>query len=306
MEILRSATNFDFMGKRKVFVTASAVAVAVSLLSFFVPGIRYGVDFAGGTLVQVRFTKPVDTEGIRAALKDAVAGSPTVQRFGAEDEYLIQMEQSSEDLEGLSVRVKAALDASLGDPGLEIRRVEMVGPKVGEDLRRKGFLAAVSALVGILLYVWWRFEFHFSLGGVLALFHDCIITVGAFALLRREFDLTCLAAVLTIAGFSINDTIVIFDRVRENIKKTGGKADLAALMNQSLNETLSRTILTNGTVLAVVAALFLFGGPVIHNFALAMLVGCVAGTYSTVYVASPIALFFERRQHKGRMAGAAA
>ncbi|MBI5442153.1 MAG: protein translocase subunit SecF [Deltaproteobacteria bacterium] len=294
MEILHKTPSFDFIGKRRIFVPLSVGLVILSFLGFFVPGIRYGVDFAGGTVVQLRFQRAVGPEEIRAALRGLISGSPTVQSLGAGNEYIIQTEESSADLEGLSKRVRDSLATKLNDPSLEVRRVEMVGPKVGDELRRKGILAAALALAGILVYVWWRFEFYYSLGGLIAIFHDCIITVGAFILTRREFDLTALAAVLTIAGFSINDTIVIFDRVRENLRKLSGKGDLAQVMNKSINETLSRTLLTNGTVLAVVLSLFLFGGPVIHNFALAMLVGSIAGTYSTVYIASPFALFANR------------
>lgn len=305
MDILRSVPKIDFIGKRKIFLAVSAALLLVCAGSLLSRGLRYGVDFAGGTVIQVKFQKAVAPEAIRGALRGLLPGSPSVQSFGGANEYLIQVEQSSEDLEGLSKRARDGLATALSDPGLEVRRVEMVGPKVGKDLRKKGLIAAVLALAGILVYVWLRFEFYYSLGGVVALFHDCLVTVGLFSLLGREFDLTGLAAVLTIAGFSINDTIVIFDRVRENMKKAGGKADLGQTMNRSVNETLSRTILTNGTVLAVVVALFAFGGPVIHNFALAMLIGSVAGTYSTVYVASPVALFFHERL-KGRKAGAQA
>jgi len=305
MEILRSVPKIDFIGKRKTFLAVSAVLLLVCAGSLLTRGLRYGVDFAGGTVIQVRFQKAVEPEAIRGALGGLLPGNPSVQSFGGANEYLIQVEQSSEDLEGLSKRARDGLVTALGDPGLEVRRVEMVGPKVGKDLRKKGLIATVLALTGILLYVWLRFEFYYSLGGVIALFHDCLVTVGLFSLLGREFDLTGLAAVLTIAGFSINDTIVVFDRVRENMKKSGGKADLGHTMNRSVNETLSRTILTNGTVLAVVVALFAFGGPVIHNFALAMLIGSVAGTYSTVYVASPVALYFHEKL-KGRKAAAQA
>jgi preprotein translocase subunit SecF len=306
MQIIHTAPKFDFIGKRKIFIPLSVGLVILSLLGLFVPGLRYGVDFAGGTVIQVRFQKAIEAEQIRNALRGVIGGSPVVQAIGTGNEYIIQTEESSSDLEGLSKRVRDSLASTLADPNAEVRRVEMVGPKVGEDLRRKGILAASLALAGILLYVWWRFEFYYSLGGVVAIFHDCIITLGAFILTRREFDLTGLAAILTIAGFSINDTIVIFDRVRENVKKLGGKGDLEETMNRSVNETLSRTVLTNGTVLVVVLALFLFGGSVIHNFALAMLVGSIAGTYSTIYIASPIALWANRSLAKRRGRKAAA
>jgi preprotein translocase subunit SecF len=305
MELIRPNTNFDFLGKKKYFLTFSAVMLVLSFASFATRGLRYGVDFAGGTVVQIRFQKAVEPEQIRDALKGQL-GTPVVQSFGSATEYIVQTEQSTEDLEGLSKRVRDTLAAALNDPGAEVRRVEMVGPKVGQDLRKKGALAVALSMLGILVYMWFRFELSFGIGGVLSLFHDILVTMGAVSLLGVEFDLTGLAAVLTIAGYSINDTIVIFDRVRENVKKAGGKGDLEKLMNKSVNETLSRSVLTVGTVLLIALALFFLGGPVLHNFALIMLVGVAYGCYSSIYVASPIALWWERRQGSRRTAKAAA
>jgi len=298
MEIIRPDINFDFLGKRKFFYAISGVLIAVGLLSLAVRGgPRYGIDFAGGTLIQLKFEKAVSTADIRAALQGEVEGSPVVQSFGERDEYLIQMEQSSEELEGLSKRVRDTLAQKLGDEGVEVRRVEMVGPKVGEDLRRKGVLAVAFSIGAILLYIWWRFELRFGLGAILALVHDVLITVGAFSVFNKQFDLTTVAAVLTIVGYSLNDTIVVFDRIRENVKKTGGRGDLGVIMNRSVNETLSRTLLTSGTTLLVVAALFALGGGVIHDFAFALLVGIIVGTYSSIYVASPVVLWLEQKGH---------
>ena len=296
MEIIPPGTNYDFVGKRKLFFGVSLALIAVSLLSLIVHGgPRYGIDFAGGTLIQVKFHKPVKTSEIRQALKGVVEGKPVVQSFGEADEYIIQLQQSTEALEGLSKRVREALAKALGDDALEIRRVEMVGPKVGRDLREKGLLAVLFALGAILLYIWWRFELRFGVGAVAALFHDVIITVGAFSVFNKQFDLTTVAALLTIVGYSLNDTIVVYDRIRENWKKAGGKGDLGAVVNRSVNETLSRTILTSGTTLLVVLALFLLGGGVIHDFAFAMLVGIVVGTYSSIYIASPVVILLEKR-----------
>jgi len=298
MEIIRPDINFDFLGKRKLFYVISGVLIVVGLLSLVMRGgPRYGIDFAGGTLIQLKFEKPVSTADIRTALQGEVEGSPVVQSFGERDEYLIQMEQSSEELEGLSKRVRDTLAQKLGDEGVEVRRVEMVGPKVGEDLRRKGVLAVAFSIGAILLYIWWRFELRFGLGAILALVHDVLITVGAFSVFNKQFDLTTVAAVLTIVGYSLNDTIVVFDRIRENVKKTGGRGDLGAIMNRSVNETLSRTLLTSGTTLLVVAALFALGGGVIHDFAFALLVGIIVGTYSSIYVASPVVLWLEQKGH---------
>ncbi len=296
MEIIRANTNVDFMGKWKWCCAASAAFILVSIVVMALQGgPRYGVDFAGGTLIQVRFSKPVEVAGVRAALTEVVGGTAVVQALGEEGEFVIQMEESSEELEGLSRKVRDTLAQRLGDEGAEVRRVEMVGPKVGKDLRQKGVLAVAVALGATLLYVWWRFELRFGVGAIVALAHDVLVTVGTLALLGKTFDLNTVAAVLTIVGYSLNDTIVIFDRVREKIKKAGGTADLASTLNRSVNETLSRTILTSGTTLLVVIPLLLLGGPVIHDFALALLIGIITGTYSTVYIAGPVVLLLERR-----------
>ncbi len=296
MELIPPGTNIDFVGKRKLFFGVSLALILVGLVSLVVRGgPRYGIDFAGGTLIQVKFHKPVTTKEIRNALSGVVQGKAVVQSFGEDNEYIIQLEQSTEELEGLSSRVRDALAKAIGDDALEIRRVEMVGPKVGKDLREKGLLAILFALGAILLYIWWRFELRFGLGAVAALFHDVLITVGAFSLFDKQFDLTTVAALLTIVGYSLNDTIVVYDRIRENRKRLGGKGDLVAIVNRSINETLSRTILTSGTTLLVVAALFVLGGGVIHDFAFALLVGVVVGTYSSIYIASPVVLLFEKR-----------
>jgi preprotein translocase subunit SecF len=305
MELIPPHTNYDFLGKKKFFITFSLVMIALSVVSFAVRGLRYGVDFAGGTVVQIRFDKTVSAEDVRRALIGQLGGEPTVQSFGGANEYIIQTEQSTEDLEGMSRKVRDTLSSALRDPKAEVRRVEMVGPKVGKDLRMKGLMAVLVSLAGILLYVWFRFDFAFGLGGVLALFHDVIVTMGMVSLLGREFDLTGLAAILTIAGYSINDTIVIFDRIRENMKKTGGKGDMEQIMNTSVNETLSRTILTVLTVLMIAVALFFLGGPVIHNFAFIMLVGLAYGCYSSIYIASPIALWWDTRAARRKAAAKA-
>jgi preprotein translocase subunit SecF len=300
MEIIRTGTTFDFLGKRTLFFGVSAGLILLGLMSLVVRGgPRYGIDFAGGTLIQVRFAQPVPTEDIRGALDGVVEGTPVVQTFGEANEFIIQLEQSDEGLEGLSTQVHDALAEKLGDDQVEIRRVEMVGPKVGKDLREKGLLALAFSLGAILLYIWWRFELRFGFGAVAALFHDVLITIGVFSIFNKQFDLTTIAALLTIIGYSLNDTIVVYDRIRENVKKTGGKGDLAKTMNRSINECLSRTLLTSTTTLLVVLALFVLGGGVIHDFAFALLIGVVVGTYSSVYIASPVVLYLEQRAQKG-------
>jgi preprotein translocase subunit SecF len=304
MELIPHSTRIDFIGKKKFTLWVSTVAILISIGSIlFHGGLRYGVDFSGGLLVEIKFSKPVDISEVRAAtdtigLKDAV-----VQKFGGENEFLIRVEKTTGDLEAISKSIQTSLQEQFKDRPLEIRRVELVGPKVGKDLKTKAMWAVALAFLAILIYVAFRFhEFAYGLGGIVALFHDIMITFGAVSVFNIEFSLNVLAVILTIIGFSINDTIVIFDRVRENIKKMR-KEDLVTIFNVSINETLGRTILTSGTVMLVVLILFFFAGEVIHDFTIAMIVGLITGTYSTVYIASPVVLFWEQRISKGKRRG---
>jgi preprotein translocase subunit SecF len=222
-------------------------------------------------------------------IKDAV-----VQKFGGEDEFLIRVEKTSEDLEEASNKIQVSIKEQFKDQPPEIRRVEVVGPKVGQDLKKKALWAVGLSFLGILIYVAFRFhEFAYGFGGIAALFHDILITYGVISIFNIEYSLTLLAVILTIIGFSINDTIVIFDRVRENIKKMR-KENLETIFNVSINETLGRTILTSGTVMMVVIILFFFGGPVIHDFAFTLMIGLISGTYSTIYIAGPVVLLWEK------------
>jgi preprotein translocase subunit SecF len=301
MDLIPYGTRIDFIGKKKITIWISALAILISLGSiFFHGGLRYGVDFAGGLVAEIKFSKPIDISEVRDAtdaigLKDAV-----VQKFGGENEFLIRVEKATEDLEAISKTIQTSLQERFKDRSLEIRRVEVVGPKVGKDLKEKALWAIGLAFLAILIYVAFRFhEFSYGLGGIVSLFHDVMVTFGAVSIFNIEFSLNVLAVILTIIGFSINDTIVIFDRVRENIKKMR-KEDLVTIFNVSINETLGRTILTNGTVMLVVLILFFFAGEVIHDFAIAMIVGMITGTYSTVYVASLVVLFWEKNILKKR------
>ncbi len=296
MEWIPHNTRFDFIGKKKYTLWISAIALLISFGSvFFHGGLRYGVDFAGGLVAEIKFSKPTDVSEVRSAteaigLKDAV-----VQKFGGENEFLIRVEKSSSDLEAMSKSIQNSLQEQFKTTPLEIRRIELVGPKVGKDLKTKAMWAVGLAFVAILIYVALRFhEFAYGLGGIVALFHDVVVTFGAISIFNIEFSLNVLAVILTIIGFSINDTIVIFDRVRENIKKMR-KEDLPTIFNVSINETLGRTILTTGTVMMVVLILFFFAGDVIHDFTIALIVGLITGTYSTVYIASPVVLLWEQR-----------
>lgn len=295
MELIPPNTRIDFIGKKKYTIWISAVAILISFGSIFLHGgLRYGVDFAGGLLIQIRFSKPVSISEIRSTMEAMGSKEANVQNFGGENEFLIRVEKTSEDVEEVSKKIQASLQERFKDNAFEIRRVEAVGPKVGKDLKEKALWAVGLSLVAILIYVAWRFkQVAYGLGGIVALFHDVIVTYGAISIFNLEYSLSLLAVILTIIGFSINDTIVIFDRVRENIKKMR-KENLETIMNVSINETLGRTILTSGTVMMVVIILFFFGGPVIHDFTTAMIVGLITGTYSTVYIASPVVLFWER------------
>jgi preprotein translocase subunit SecF len=295
MELIRPDTKIDFIGKRKYALVISTIVILISFGSIFLHGgLKYGVDFAGGILLQIRFSKSVDISEVRNGLEAAGSKDAMVQKFGGENEFLIRIEKSSEDLEALSKKIQTSLQEQFKDKPLEIRRAEVVGPKVGKDLKTKALWAVALSFAGILIYVAFRFHtFSYGFGGIIALVHDIIVTYGAISLFGIEYSLSTMAVILTIIGFSINDTIVIFDRVRENIKKLR-KEDLASVMNVSINETLGRTILTTGTVMMVVLILFFFGGPVIHDFATAMIVGLITGTYSTVYVASPVVLLWNQ------------
>ena len=301
MELIPHNTHFDFIGKKKITLWISAIAILVSFGSILLHGgLRYGVDFSGGLVAEIKFSKPIDVSELRNAtdaigLKDAV-----VQKFGGENEFLIRVEKASGDLEAMSKSIQTSLQGRFTNNPLEIRRVELVGPKVGKDLKTKAMWAVGLAFVAILIYVAFRFhEFAYGLGGIVALFHDVVVTFGAISVFNIEFSLNVLAVILTIIGFSINDTIVIFDRVRENIKKMR-KEDLTTIFNVSINETLGRTMLTTGTVMMVVLILFFLAGEVIHDFTIALIVGLITGTYSTVYIASPVVLFWEQNISKGK------
>jgi len=296
LEFIRPDTQFDFVGKMKAAVIASVVFILIGLASIlYHGGLNLGVDFAGGAVVQVKFQKESSTDSIRSALDGVQLENSNIQEFGATEnrEFLIRTSETAADLKLLTDRIDVALAKVFGQGTYEIRRVEAVGPKVGKDLRQKAILALALAWAAMLVYIGFRFEFRYAVGGILALIHDVLVTVGVLSLLNMEFTLNTVAALLTIIGFSINDTIVIYDRIRENVKKKV-RSDLRQIVNLSVNETLSRTILTSLTVFLVLLALLFLGGPVIFDFAFAMFVGVIAGCYSTVFIASPFVLFMER------------
>ncbi|MBI2784062.1 MAG: protein translocase subunit SecF [Gammaproteobacteria bacterium] len=274
-----------FMAWRRPALLASAVLTALSIVAIVFKGLVLGLDFSGGTQIELHFPKAVETEVVRARLSAAGFVSPVAAHFGSESDLLIRLREGGDDL---ATRVIAAIGPDAGGTP-ELRRMEFVGPQVGAELRDQGGIAVLVALLGILIYVAVRFQYKFALGAALAVAHDTIITVGFFALFGYEFDLTVLAAVLTVIGYSINDTIVVFDRVRENFRLVR-KGSPEEVMNLSMTQTLERTLLTSGATLLVVLALFFVGGEVLHNFAIALMVGIGFGTYSSIYVASVLAL----------------
>lgn len=293
MEFIKPGTNFDFVGKRKIAIGISIVLIIISILSVVMhKGLNFGIDFAGGTIIQVKFTKTTGADVIRKTFQSIKIDDAIIQEIG-QNEVIVRTNQPM--TKELQAKVEEAMNGQFGTGNFEIRRIEFVGPKVGKDLTNKAILAIVFAWLGMLIYIAWRFEFRYGLGAIIALIHDTIITIGVLSLLNKEFTLVIVAALLTIIGYSINDTIVVFDRIRENRKKDLKKS-LAEIINSSVNETLSRTILTALTVFLVLLALFFLGGPVIHDFAFALLIGIVVGTYSSIFIASPIVLSFKNLQ----------
>ncbi len=289
MELFKKTTRIDFLGRRRIAYVVSAVLLLVSLGSLATRGLNFGIDFTGGTLVELGYATDVDLADVRGALAAGGYGGATVQHFGTPRDVLIRIapraEVSSADL---STEVLRTLRAA-ADGEVELRRVEFVGPQVGDELTEAGGLAMLYALAGILIYVGFRFEYRFALGAVAALVHDVVIVLGFFSVLQADFDLSVLAAVLAVIGYSLNDTIVVFDRIRENFRKMR-KGSPVEVMNGSVNQTLSRTLMTSATTLLVLVALYLVGGEVINSFALALIIGIVVGTYSSIFVASPVTL----------------
>ncbi len=343
MQFIKPDINIDFIGKRNLAFGISALMIIISIVSLVVhKGPRYGIDFAGGTLIQVKFHQPVEINTIKKGLASIDMANASVQVFGdrQDNEFLIRTDKSTAKADSLSADIARALEGSTGQEA-EIRRVEMVGPQVGKDLREKALFAIFFSLLFITIYISGRFElkwllsgvvaaalmgavyllslFHvsvpililaallislvifwilglkYAMGAIVALIHDVTITIGLFSIFNKEFSLPIIAALLTIIGYSLNDTIIVFDRIRENLRRYR-KHTLDVILNRSINETLSRTILTSMTTLVVVVALFIYGGGIIHDFAFALLVGIVVGTYSSIYVASPILLAWQRKK----------
>ncbi|MGH8550779.1 MAG: protein translocase subunit SecF [Methylococcales bacterium] len=284
-----SNLNIDFLGQRWITLVVSLIFLAVSIGSLVFDGLRFGIDFTGGTLLEIGYEQPVELSNIRDVLRAANYGDAMVQHFGTSRDVLIRIPlKAGITSSDLSNRIMELLNAP-GNPRGEKLRVEFVGPQVGDELAEDGGLAMLYSMFGISIYVAWRFEYKFALGSVAALVHDVVITLGYFSLLGLEFDLTILAAILALIGYSLNDTIVVYDRIRENFRKMR-KGTVIEIMNASLNQTLSRTMMTGVTTLMVLIALAVLGGETNHNFSIALIVGIVVGTYSSIYIATPIVL----------------
>ena len=313
MEIISRDKYFDFLSRRKLALGISCALVLISILSIAIRGLNFGIDFTGGTLVEVGYRDGIAIESVRDVLSESSHADAIVQHFGSTKDVLIRLPATGQGTDqGNAAQLSSDIMSALREPFAEelveeatdsvqqcvsngavtdcqvqMRRVEFVGPQVGDELANQGGLAMIYALIGILLYVAWRFEWRFAVGSVVALVHDVIITVGLFSLFQVEFSLSVLAAVLAVIGYSLNDTIVVYDRIRENYRKMR-KSDSIKIINNSINQTLPRTILTSLTTMFVVVALLIFGGEVIRGFSIALFIGVIVGTYSSIYVASPV------------------
>ncbi len=300
IQIVSPDVDIKWTDKFPYFIGISILFILISIISLGIKGLRYGLDFSGGALLQVRTEKEIGISDVRKVLKE-VSFPLYIQNFEGKGEFIIKSEVPSEKVEEFRNEVMENLEKTFGSGSFEIRRVEMVGPKVGKDLRRKGTLSVISAVIAMLIYITLRFEFRFGGGAIIALIHDVIISLGAISIFEKPVDLTILAALLTIVGYSVNDTIIISDRIREMRRKEKGKPE-KEIIDMSINKTLSRTLLTVGTTLLAVLALLLLGGGVIHDFAFVLLIGFVFGTYSSISIATPFAyyVFGEKKEKKKR------
>ncbi len=294
LTVVPANTAFDFVGKRKIALVFSVFLVIASIGAFLVQGLNFGIDFRGGILMEVQTEGPADIPALRRTLGGLGLGEVQIQEFGAPNDVLIRVQEQEGDEEA-QLKAITLIKDTLGDEVTEYRRTEFVGPTVGNELIRAASLAVALALGAILIYIWFRFEWQFGVGAVIALTHDVISTIGLFAVTQLEFNLATVAAILTIAGYSINDTVVIYDRVREELRRYK-KLPIPDLLNLAANRTLSRTFLTSVTTLIALLALSILGGPIIRDFSLAMIWGVVIGTYSSVFVAVPALLLLKLRR----------
>ncbi|MBF0188769.1 MAG: protein translocase subunit SecF [Magnetococcales bacterium] len=296
MRIFRNRPHYDFVSLRRITFAISGILLLISLGSMMVRGLNYGIDFSGGTLIQLRFPEAAPIKEVRKTLTALDYGDLVIQEFGSPEEIMVRVEKQPKDSDEqakMSKTIVDALNPLAGDKGVEMRRVEFVGPQVGSELRTQGIMAVIYSMIAILAYVAWRFELRFAYGAVLALMHDITITVGFFSIMQKEFTLVVVAALLTVIGYSLNDTIVVYDRIREEMKRLR-KHPMTTIINEAVNRTLSRTLVTSLTTILVLCALLLFGGEVIHDFALTLFLGVLIGTYSSIFVASPVVLLLDR------------
>ena len=295
-ELIKQGTKFDFMSKAKIFFLISGLVCVLSIGIVVTKGFNFGIDFAGGSIIQVKFDTAPNVDEIRKTMDELKLGEVVIQNFGAPEEILIRVEKNEGDLNKVANNIKGGLLTAFPDNQFIVERVEQVGPQVGSELKSKATYAVIYSLIGVLIYIAFRFQLVFAIGAVLALAHDVIITLGVFSIAGKEISLTIIAALLTIVGYSLNDTIVVFDRIRENMKETKGEVGLKTIINRSINETLSRTILTSGTTLLAVASLYIFGGAVINGFAFALLIGIIIGTYSSIGIASAFVYMLSKKK----------
>ena len=286
IKIIKLGTSINFLSKTKLFVSLSLIFIISSIFLLFARGLNFGIDFNGGTLIEVqKISGNADVSEMRSRLGQLDLGNIQLQEFGKKTDLLIRVEQLSKE-EGAQQAIISKI-SEVVEIDHKIRRIEVVGPKVSAELIKKGIIAVIAAVVSVLIYIWFRFEWQFGIGAIFALVHDIIITIGVFSLLQLEFNLSIIAALLTIVGYSLNDTVVIYDRIREELRKYK-KMPIMDLINQALNLTLSRTLMTSITTLLALISLYLFGGEVIKGFTFAMIWGVLIGTYSSIFIASPI------------------
>lgn len=297
LKLVPANTKIPFISLHKLAFALSAAVLVISIGLFFTAGLNFGIDFRGGTLIEIQTKGDADIPKLRSQLGRLNLGDVQIQEFGSPNEVLIRIEQQDggEDKQQDAI---AKVKASLGED-VEYRRVEVVGPKVSGELIQSGIFAVVAAILAVMVYIWFRFEWQFSVGAVLALLHDVFITIGLFSALQLEFNLSIIAALLTIVGYSLNDTVVVFDRIRENLRKYK-KMQLEELLDLSINDTLSRTVLTSVTTMIALLALYIFGGEVIRGFTFAMIWGVIIGTYSSIFIASPLLLQLGVKREWGR------
>ena len=289
LRIIKSATNINFMRIKKLTLFVSTILFLLSLSLIFIKGLNLGIDFTGGTLIEVRFKENIDLNNLRTKMNKLNLGEIQLQTIGNENDIIFKVQ----DNKNKQIQTVQIIKESLSDQSVEYRRTEFVGPKVGSELVNAGIIAVIFSLIGILIYIWIRFQWNFALGAIIALIHDVILTLGFFSVLQLEFNLATVAAVLTIAGYSINDTVVIYDRVRDSMRKYK-QITFDEVINISLNSTLTRTLMTSLTTLLALIALLTFGGIVISSFIIALIWGVLIGTYSSTYVASPILTYFRK------------